>query len=278
MPSVMFRHSAPIASEALTASSLRAMSEALPALYAETCLQELPRAFADALVRLIPGEAYGVVIHDHVERRRRWHLRPAGAAHEALVPVFFENFHEFRPAEHRKLNQTGEALALSDFVGAPEMNRLAIYREYYRPLGMEDDLSFNVQRGEVVICLAVLRAARGFRRDERELMNALRPHFKQAWANAQCFAQLASASEARPVAPAQWTPEPLEVRFGLTPREAEVLIWVAQGKTNPEVATILGIRPSTVRTHVERIFAKLGVETRHAAGLRAIEILGVPRH
>lgn len=108
-------------------------------------------------------------------------------------------------------------------------------------------------------------------------MNALRPHFKQAWANAQCFAQLATASTTTTILPQAWTPEPLEIRFGLTPREAEVLIWVAQGKTNPDVAVILGIRPYTVRTHLERIFAKLGVETRHEAGLRAIEVLGVPR-
>lgn len=55
-----------------------------------------------------------------------------------------------------------------------------------------------------------------------------------------------------------------------------MLLWVAQGKTNPETATILGIRPLTVRTHLERVFSKLGVETRHAAGLRAIELLGMP--
>ena len=108
-------------------------------------------------------------------------------------------------------------------------------------------------------------------------MNALRPHFKQAWANAQCFTQLSRASFAADAPRHTWTPEPLEVRFGLTPRESEVLIWIAQGKTNPEVAAILGIHASTVRTHVEHVFVKLGVETRHAAGLRAIEVLGMPQ-
>ncbi|MGH7958985.1 MAG: response regulator transcription factor, partial [Opitutaceae bacterium] len=90
------------------------------------------------------------------------------------------------------------------------------------------------------------------------------------------FAQLSAASSAATTPACAWTPEALEVRFGLTPRESEVLIWVAQGKTNPEVAAILGIRPYTVRTHLERIFVKLGVETRHAAGLRTIEVLGMP--
>lgn len=63
------------------------------------------------------------------------------------------------------------------------------------------------------------------------------------------------------------------VRLGLTPREAEVLYWIAQGKSNPDIATILGSSVRTVHKHVEHIFQKLGVETRNAATLSALEIL-----
>jgi len=51
----------------------------------------------------------------------------------------------------------------------------------------------------------------------------------------------------------------------LTPREREVLFWVARGKTNSDVGSILGISSSTVGKHLERIYAKLGVENRTAA-------------
>ncbi len=57
---------------------------------------------------------------------------------------------------------------------------------------------------------------------------------------------------------------------GLTPREAEVLEWVAAGKTNRDIALILAISPRTVTKHLERIFVKLGVETRTAAASRAL--------
>ncbi|MGZ8898711.1 MAG: response regulator, partial [Limisphaerales bacterium] len=67
------------------------------------------------------------------------------------------------------------------------------------------------------------------------------------------------------------SPQPLHA-LGLTPRVAEVLLWVAQGKTNADIATILGISEWTVKKHVLEIFEKLGVETRTAAGLRAIEV------
>jgi DNA-binding CsgD family transcriptional regulator len=61
--------------------------------------------------------------------------------------------------------------------------------------------------------------------------------------------------------------------LGLTRRESEVLVWVAQGKTNAEIAHILGSRRRTVSKHLERVFQKLGVETRTAAAVRALEAL-----
>lgn len=52
---------------------------------------------------------------------------------------------------------------------------------------------------------------------------------------------------------------------GLTKREAEVLHWLAAGKSNKDIGTILAISPRTVEKHLERIFQYLGVETRTAA-------------
>ncbi len=71
--------------------------------------------------------------------------------------------------------------------------------------------------------------------------------------------------------------EPLQ-KLGLTARATETLLWLAQGKTNPDVATILGITESTVKKHVQEIFEKLGVETRGAATVRALEVLSSPSH
>lgn len=70
--------------------------------------------------------------------------------------------------------------------------------------------------------------------------------------------------------------EPL-LKLNLTPRVAEVLLWVAQGKTNGDIAAILGISESTVKKHLLEIFQQLGVETRSAATLRALEVLSSAR-
>jgi DNA-binding NarL/FixJ family response regulator len=58
--------------------------------------------------------------------------------------------------------------------------------------------------------------------------------------------------------------------FKLTAKEAEVLYWVVKGKINRDIADILGSSPATVKKHLERILAKMGVETRTAAAAMAI--------
>ena len=65
-------------------------------------------------------------------------------------------------------------------------------------------------------------------------------------------------------------PDALMRLLPLTAREAEVLYWVALGKTNPEIAGVLEMSPRTVNKHLEHIFTKLGVETRTAAATVAL--------
>ena len=69
--------------------------------------------------------------------------------------------------------------------------------------------------------------------------------------------------------------KPLEA-LGITPREAEVLLWIAQGKSNADIGTILGCAENTVKVHTARIFEKLGFENRNAATVRALEVLASP--
>ncbi len=126
----------------------------------------------------------------------------------------------------------------------------------------------------------IFLTARGEKADQRNGMNLgaddylTKPVAKDDLISA-VRARLRRADEQQ--APAAFNPdfssrEPL-IKAGMTPRVAEVLLWVAQGKTNAEIATILSISESTVKKHVLEIFQVLGVETRSAATLRALEIL-----
>jgi DNA-binding NarL/FixJ family response regulator len=65
----------------------------------------------------------------------------------------------------------------------------------------------------------------------------------------------------------------LKTQFGVTEREADVLLWIAKGKTNREIGQILDMSPRTVNKHLEQIFKKLSVENRTSAAALAIKCI-----
>lgn len=67
----------------------------------------------------------------------------------------------------------------------------------------------------------------------------------------------------------------LKKRLTVTEREAEVLLWIARGKSNRDIAEILDLSPRTVNKHLEQIYAKLGVENRASAAALAVRTIGI---
>jgi len=103
-----------------------------------------------------------------------------------------------------------------------------------------------------------------------DLLTAIRVRLARRQAHQ---AEMDSASTAGAFKPNFESAKPLE-SLGLTVREAEVLLWVAQGKSNGDIAILLGMAEKTVKKHMTNIFNKLGVEGRNAATVRALEVLG----
>lgn len=117
-----------------------------------------------------------------------------------------------------------------------------------------------------------------------EVLARLNTHVRNARAAREAKAAVQRASEAASVSaaaansPAAAASAALVERFSqaaLTPRETEVLTWLARGKTNRDIADILGMSHRTVNKHLEHIFEKLGVETRAAAAAMACRCLAV---
>lgn len=203
-----------------------------------------------------------LVIEDEPEMRRN-----------LLTILKLENFHALGAENGRAGVETARAekpdLILCD-VMMPEMDGHTVLRE------LRQD---PTTAGTPFIFLT----ARGEKQDVRSGMNLgaddylTKPVAKTdllAAINAR-FAR-ASQQTTSEFAPNFSSFEPL-LKLGLTPRVAEVLLWVAQGKTNSDIASILGISESTVKKHMIDVLQQLGVETRTAASLRALEVLGSAR-
>jgi DNA-binding CsgD family transcriptional regulator len=96
---------------------------------------------------------------------------------------------------------------------------------------------------------------------DRLMLNLIRPHYDQACRNIRFVEALSAAGPVpRPAAK-------------LTPRETEVAGWLAQGKTNPEIAILLAAKVRTIEKHMERVLEKLGTENRTAAALMVARCL-----
>jgi DNA-binding CsgD family transcriptional regulator len=163
----------------------------------------------------------------------------------------------------------GRAYRFSDVITRAELHGLALYREFYGPIGLEHQVAFTLPAADPDRLLGVALSRRGPGGDFSDLDVALldraRPFLIQAYRNAIAHSQveadlLRARSEELPPAGGRLA-STLSAR-GVTPREAEVLRWVAAGCPDEAVAEALGISSRTVQKHLERAFRKLALRTR----------------
>ena len=273
----------------LSHSNLQRLVEAVSVLYEPVRVQQLSDRFASVLRALIPGEFHGVSIVVRPTRaqdrgRRCTTLYPVPPNWESLAETFASRYPKFPLRSIRESGNLHEPLALSDIASRQKIESLDLYHDYYRLLSISDDLSVNFGNLGHRVCLAVLRGRRGFSDQDRAILSALRTHTERAYRYAKALESLRTTARrgkeaadnasgaAESLRHLGCTPQSLCV-LGLSEREAEVLYWVAAGKSSPVISLILGIRHDTVRAHLKKIFTKLGVENRLSAALRALQIL-----
>lgn len=175
-----------------------------------------------------------------------------------VVAASKRGYHEDPLRDPLRARET-RVLRLADFVRRSQLRRLRFYADVWRPLGIDDRLRLWLPaptgRARVIF---FERSGRPYTERDRRVLELLRPHLIRIERNA-AFRRSAKDT------------------FGLTDREAEVLGWVHDGKTNGEIAKLLQLSPHTVRTHLERVFDKLGVHTRTAAAARHAAATPAPR-
>jgi DNA-binding CsgD family transcriptional regulator len=211
--------------------------------------EPFPPAVLLGLARLIPSDALvgyqdvdltrGCVVLDRVEVLAR---RDTATVTEATHRFCRQN-----PLRDTVRSRESRVLKLSDFHTRPQLRRLDFYVEVWRPLGIDDCLRMWLPAPPDSARVVFLeRGGRPFGNRDRTLLELLKPHLIRFRANAE-FRRRSNGVT------------------GLTEREAEVLGWVANGKTNPDIAALLHLSPHTVRKHIENVFEKLEVHTRTAA-------------
>lgn len=216
-----------------------------------------PDAFTEpvveALARLVPGEIVG---YNERELRSRRLLAasetPSVAPPQEVIEGVTTFCGEYPLSILRRRSET-RALKISDFASARQLHRLDYYNHALRPLGIEHQMRLwlSAPPGVARFFYVSRRRADGdFAERDRDVLELVRPFLVAL--RERFDAHVADDASAD----------------GLTEREAEILAWVARGKTNREIAALLVVSPHTVRKHLEHAYEKLRVHTRTAAVAR----------
>jgi DNA-binding CsgD family transcriptional regulator len=328
-------------------TDLEGLLHAIQSLTQHRDLDSLRHHIVEMLPALVPsnGVAWNEV---DLESARVEAVMEPDLVSEPLAEIFRAHVGEHPVISHFTATGDGRPYAISDFLSARQFRATAIYQQFYRHLGAEDQISFILPDPRFVVGIALNRCSRGFTEQERQILNALRPHLVQAYRNAEDFSRLQHSIAGMEVLVEQrreglvvldrrgfvehCTPRAQEIcarwfsgpisglppevlawldsagwvsgptvpllidrhdrhlmvrrvpvpegevllfsesrdertisllqRLGLSRREAEVLLLLADGQTTARTAAVLGISPRTVDKHVQHGYSKLGVENR----------------
>lgn len=253
----------------LSTRDFSALQRAILALYSQRDLESFREAVPGIFLGIIPADYFSVgdgrvdVARRVVRVLNLWESRPLRVG--PLLEAFERTLFDHPLTQHSLRNGTGRPRGqrLSDVLTMAQLRRTRLYREALRPAGIGRMLSIGSLAGPGLAALTLTRpeGQPDFTARDRTVLEALQPHFDQARTNLERETQLRATRS-----------QSLKAH-GMTPRETEVALWLAQGKTNREIATILAAPVRTIEKHVERILQKMGVENRAAAAIAVSEIV-----
>ena len=226
---------------------------------ASASLDGFMRGGVASLPRLVASDLTHVSVCDLDSGRRNVVSDVPGAISQRDQETFNRHFARNPLVLEHGRNPSANTVRISDLLTQREFRRSPLYDEYYRAVGIGYVMALPVHvEGKELVSFVFNRHDRDFSDVERACAEAIRPHLGNLY-------RMARALDAR----AAWgVPSPL-VRASagecLTAREHEVLQWLGSGKTDKDIGAILGVSPRTVHKHLQRIYEKLGVETRTAA-------------
>lgn len=348
--------------------NLTALRDFLNESYRMRDLAAFAANVAVTLPRVISSELASYITFNRQIPRVTWITAPIGVVSPGADRILERLVSVLPVTSHRLRTGDVSALKITDLIDRTELHRLPVYTELFRPLRLEYEMGIALSVGSASsVAVALYRTTRDFSERDRLMLNAVRPHLREAHEAARGLTRLARETDNRASArttaregvaidrrgtvrrmsrrahawlsqsfgvrlsrsrlpetlrlwirqqedalssvtqelplprrplvlegtdariiirllsgpdesylvlervEAAIRPASIEDRFALTGREAEVLAWVAQGKSNEEIAEIVRASPRTIHKHLERVYKKLGVDNRFAATLAVAE-------
>jgi len=204
------------------------------------------------LPRLVASEITTLSVCD-LARNTRSVVSVPEASISAADRAMFDRFFSVHPlVRYHAAHLGGASHRISDSLSHSEFRASDLYNEYYRRIGIDHVVAMPlfVDRG-LLVSFVMNRNGQDFSEREMALLDLVREPLAGLYRN------LLARGKERGFA-----------ALPVTPREREVLSWLAAGKTDRDIAEILGMSARTVQKHLQHIYEKLGDENRTAAAMR----------
>lgn len=204
----------------------------------------------ELLIGLVPAES--VVLSLLGPRGEALASTVSGIEMPDWVPTIWPRHAPSHPvARHMRISHDPTPHTISDFWSSRRFHASALYAEIFEPLELEDQLSVYADPGgSGVLGVSFNRRLRTFDDRDHRVAELLTAGLSSAYAAARARGSGSPGNA---------------TRLGLPPRQTEVLQQLAQGATYAQTGQRMGITLATVRTHVERLYASLGVQSRGEA-------------
>lgn len=237
---------------------LHAFSSACEALYAPGLRLEnfVTRGFA-MLRAMIPCEFIACGVLEKSSRRLSIGFDTDHPDFATTMPAFGRLMDRYALYDFNPATNGGRPYCRRHFFTERQFRDIAMYAEVYRPLGISNHCAVHVPSvpGEVLYYGIERSGGPDFSEEELRVVALVQTQLT----NAHAMARVQATALDEIVEPE------LLVCAGLTPREADTLFWMTHGKSNAEIATILGLTLATVKKYVATLFDKTGTDNRHAA-------------
>ena len=206
-----------------------------------------------AIADLVPGDVAVISVSSGEPRTSTvWATDAAVAYRRTGAQELWDQCVERR--EHPVVSyhvETGDrrAMRLSDFTSPLALRRTTLFDYFWRPFGIRRTMGGRIETPTRNVYLASYRTGQDFSERDRTMLDGLRAHAGRFMNRAE-------------VAPLAVT---CQARFGLTAREAEIIVWATRGRTVPGIASLLVLSPLTVKAHLRNIYSKTGWRSRAVA-------------
>jgi DNA-binding CsgD family transcriptional regulator len=233
------------------------------------------RSGVEAIATLISSDLTTLSVCNLKTGHRQAVGLPGQGLSRSDIAAFDRHFFDHPLVRHHGFDGGRSSWRISDSLSRREFHRTDLYNEHYRRVGMRHAMAvpIYVARGNLV-SFVLNRSSRDFSDRERACADLVRPILSSLYQTA-CERSRPNAQDDNANATTRsamrgpaMVPEPAASQILLTTREQEVIRWVSFGKTDRDIAVLLGISVRTVQKHLENSFVKLGVETRTAAAMR----------